>query len=133
MGCQTAKKITLESNYSADQTVARAKTALENNRFMVPIIIPHHIIATKIGDNLSHHSVLVFGDPLFGTKLMKSDSAIAFELPLKMLVYENEKGQVFITIDDVSTYITKYEVKEHQKELNAMAQKLDQILNLVAH
>ena len=58
--------------------------------------IDHAEGAVKVGKKLPPTVVLIFGKPNIGTLLMQSKQTPAIDLPLQLLVWEDETGQVWV-------------------------------------
>ncbi len=66
--------------------------------------------ALNIGIEIRPVYVIVFGNPAVGTKLMVANPEIAFELPLKLLVYEGPEG-IKVGYLPPSVLKARYEIK----------------------
>lgn len=70
----------------------------------------HFENALNIGMEIRPLHVIVFGNPATGSKLMMANPEIAFELPLKLLVYESEHG-IKVGYLPPSVLQNRYEIK----------------------
>ena len=88
--------VTRESKFSVDETVARLETRL--GALGVPVFaqFDHADNARRVGLQLRPTRVLVFGNPRVGTRLMQDNQAIALDLPLRLSVWEDERGRVWV-------------------------------------
>ncbi|MBV9101939.1 MAG: DUF302 domain-containing protein [Candidatus Eremiobacteraeota bacterium] len=66
--------------------------------------------AAKVGLTLRPTTLIVFGNPKGGTPLMEALPLIALELPLKMLVWE-ENGTVNVSYVPMSEIAARYGAK----------------------
>lgn len=48
------------------------------------------------GLSLKPTQVLIFGNPKLGTPLMQSNRKVGLELPMKILTWEDDNGQVWV-------------------------------------
>lgn len=87
----------IKSHHSVDSTVERAKRILEYHKFRVFGIIDHADNAKGAGLTLLPTKLLVFGNPKVGTVLMQKNRLIGLDLPLKLLVWEDSSGVVWIS------------------------------------
>jgi uncharacterized protein (DUF302 family) len=62
--------------------------------------IDHAGGATDAGLTLAPSQVLVFGNPALGTPAMQDDPLAGLFLPMKVLVYEDAQGQVWLAYED---------------------------------
>lgn len=56
--------------------------------------------AEGVGMELAPSQVLIFGNPKLGTPAMQDDPLAGLFLPMKVLVYEDAEGQVWLTYQD---------------------------------
>lgn len=73
-------------------TLQRLRDGLSAKGLTLFATIDHRAEAEKLGLNLQPATVLIFGNPAVGTPLMRARPALALELPLKVLITE-EDGQ----------------------------------------
>ncbi len=92
--------ITLESRHSATETAERIKAEIEKRGMSVFARIDHAAAARAAGMELRPTEVLMFGNPRAGTPLMQADQTIGIDLPLKLLVWEDGAGKVWISYND---------------------------------
>ena len=58
--------------------------------------VDHSANAANVGLELLPTRLIIFGNPNLGTPLMQEGQSIGIDLPQKMLVFQNEQGQVSI-------------------------------------
>jgi len=85
------------SNHSVDQTVDRLKTILQFKGVTLFALVDHSGEAEKVGMKMRPTKLLIFGSPKAGTPLMLAAPSIAMDLPLKILVWEDGQGRVWIS------------------------------------
>jgi uncharacterized protein (DUF302 family) len=59
--------------------------------------IDHSGEAQKVGLKMPATKLLIFGSPKAGTPLMLAAPTLAIDLPLKVLVAEDDRGKVWLT------------------------------------
>ena len=85
------------SNHSVDQTVERLKGILQAKGVTLFAVVDHSGEAEKVGMKMPPTRLLIFGSPKAGTTLMLAAPSIAIDLPLKVLVWEDARGKVWVT------------------------------------
>lgn len=85
------------SNHSVDDTVDRLKAILESKGITIFAVIDHSGEAAKVGMKMPPAKLAIFGSPKTGTPLMQAAPSIAIDLPLKILVWEDAHGKVWIS------------------------------------
>ena len=87
------------SNHTVDQTVERLKGILQAKGITLFALVDHSGEAEKAGMRMRPTKLLIFGSPQAGTPLMLAAPSIAIDLPLKILVWEDGQGKVWISYD----------------------------------
>jgi uncharacterized protein (DUF302 family) len=63
--------------------------------------------AQKVGQELAPSQLLIFGNPKLGTPAMQDDPLAGLFLPLKVLVYEDAEGQVWLSYEDPGKMLSR--------------------------
>jgi uncharacterized protein (DUF302 family)/uncharacterized membrane protein YidH (DUF202 family) len=89
--------ISKPSNHSVDETVAKLKGILQAKGVALFALVDHSGEAEKVGLKMRPTKLLIFGSPKAGTPLMQATPSIAIDLPLKILVWEDGQGKVWVS------------------------------------
>jgi uncharacterized protein (DUF302 family) len=89
--------IDMPSNHSVDETVEKLKGVLQAKGITLFVLVDHSGEAAKAGMQMRPTKLLIFGNPKGGTPLMLAAPSSAIDLPLKILVWEDVQGKVWIT------------------------------------
>ena len=85
------------SSHSVDQTVEKLKGILAAKGVALFALIDHSGAAEKVGMKMRLTKLLIFGSPKAGTPLMLASPSVAIDLPLKILVWEDSQGKVWVS------------------------------------
>jgi uncharacterized protein (DUF302 family)/uncharacterized membrane protein YidH (DUF202 family) len=85
------------SNHSVEQTVDKLENILQAKGVTLFALVDHSGEAEKVGMKMRPTKLLIFGSPKAGTPLMLAAPTIAIDLPLKILVWEDGEGKVWIS------------------------------------
>jgi uncharacterized protein (DUF302 family) len=85
------------SNHSVDQTVEKLKGILNAKGVTLFALVDHSGEAEKVGMKMPPTKLLIFGNPKAGTPVMLAAPSIAIDLPLKVLVWEDTSGEVWVS------------------------------------
>ena len=88
---------TIAAKHSVEETVERLKKLLEANNVKVFAVVDHSGEASKAGLQMPDTKLVIFGNPKAGTPVMLAAPLIAIDLPLKILVWEDAGGKVWIS------------------------------------
>jgi uncharacterized protein (DUF302 family)/uncharacterized membrane protein YidH (DUF202 family) len=89
--------IDMPSNHSVDQTVDKLKNILQAKGVTLFALVDHSGEAEKAGMKMPPTKLLIFGSPKAGTPLMLAAPSIAIDLPLKILVWQDQQGKVWLS------------------------------------
>ena len=89
--------VSVASNHSVEETVEKLKGILQAKGVMLFTLVDHSGEAEKVGLTMPPTKLLIFGSPKAGTPLMQASPSIAIDLPLKILVAQDEAGKVWIS------------------------------------
>jgi uncharacterized protein (DUF302 family) len=96
--------ITLPSRHSVDETVAKLETLLRAKGLTVFALVDHSGEAAKVGLTMPPTKLVIFGSPKAGTPLMLATPSVAIDLPLKILVWQDSQGKVWVSYNS-PTYL----------------------------
>jgi uncharacterized protein (DUF302 family) len=85
------------SSHTVDETVERVKELLKAKGVMLFALVDHSGEAEKAGLKMRPTKLLIFGNPAAGTPVMLAAPSIAIDLPLKILVWEDGEGAVWLS------------------------------------
>jgi uncharacterized protein (DUF302 family) len=118
--------IDIPSNHSVDGTVERLKGILQAKGITLFALIDHSGEAAKVGMKMPPTKLLIFGSPRAGTPVMLAAPSSAIDLPLKILVWEDDQGKVRIT------YTSPGYLQERHKLPQGLVQNIAVIETLAA-
>jgi uncharacterized protein (DUF302 family) len=70
---------------------------LQSKGVVLFAVIDHSGEAAKVGMTMPPTKLLIFGNPKAGTPLMLAAPSIAIDLPLKILVWQDNQGKVTLS------------------------------------
>ena len=99
-----------KSNHDFDTTVERLKAAIEASPLTLMTTIDHAANAAKNDLELRPTTLFLFGNPKVGTPLMQEQQTVALDLPQKMLVWQDEDGDVYLAFNNPFYLKARHEV-----------------------
>jgi uncharacterized protein (DUF302 family) len=90
----------MASPYSVTETGDRFEALLAERGVTVFARVDHGAGAASVDLELRPTEVIIFGNPRVGTPLMQCGQSIAIDLPQKLLIWENEAGDVYLAYND---------------------------------
>jgi uncharacterized protein (DUF302 family) len=104
---EVAGVITKVSPRSVPETVSRLTEMVEGKGIKVFAVIDHSGEAERVGLNLRETKLVVFGSPKAGTSVMVAAPLAALDLPLKILLWDDD-GQTRVSYSDPNTLARRY-------------------------
>jgi len=94
--------VTEQSPHTFEVTLDRLEAAVKDSGLKVFTRIDHAAAAATVSLKMRPATVLVVGSPQGGTPLFLQHPTLAIDLPLKMLVWQDEAGQVHVGYNDAA-------------------------------
>jgi uncharacterized protein (DUF302 family) len=85
------------SRHTVDETVSRLTGILKSKGVTLFALVDHSGEAEKVGMKMNPTKLLIFGSPNAGTPLMLATPSVAIDLPLKILVWEDDEAKVWLS------------------------------------
>ena len=89
--------VNVPTNHSVDEAVERVKSILQSKGITLSALVDHSGEAERVGLKMPPTKLLIFGSPKAGTPLMLAAPSIAIDLPLKILVWQDGQGKVWLS------------------------------------
>lgn len=92
--------IRVKSAYPLDETIARLKKdiAAKGIRFFQEV--DQHKLAAEAGISVRPSTLLVFGNPPLGTQFLNARPQAGLDWPVRLLVHQDERGDVWAVYTD---------------------------------
>lgn len=87
--------------------------------------VDHAKNAEAAGMELRPTQLLIFGNPKLGTALMQANQQIGLDLPMKVLVWEDAEGQVWIAHVAPEELAERHGIAEDHEVVKKLAKALD--------
>lgn len=131
--------ITIKSTRSLEETAQELQDTISANpAARIPLVLNYGDDDNDRGRHYyrRHRApspiLIVFGNPNTGTPLMQADPRIGIDLPLKFLVWQNRRGEVMITYNDMQFLAGRVNLQGLDNRLGNIANALDNIATAAA-
>ena len=88
--------------------------------------------AAEVGEDMLPTQLLVFGNPAIGTQLMTSQRTVGIDLPIKVLIWEEADGRVWIAYNDPAYLAERHGIKDRRPVLEKMKAAISGIVSAAA-
>lgn len=121
------------SNNSVDATIEKMKTVLDAKGIKVLAEVDHQANAMSADLKLGATKLLIFGNPKLGTPLMNSSITAGIDLPMKLLVWEDADGKVWLAYNDPEYIAARHNIKDRDEVVKKMTGALDKLTSKAAN
>lgn len=121
-----ADMVVKKSAFDVKTTLDRMESALKEKGITIVARWDHAAAAEKADMKLRPTEVLIFGNPQLGTPLMQSNQKVGVALPLKVLAWQDEKGQTWLGYVAPQTLAKRYNIRDQKAVIEKMSKALQQ-------
>lgn len=122
--------ITILGKKSFINTVESIIALIKERKFTIFSRIDHAEAAQEQGLQLRPTELLIFGNPKIGTFLMQDQQSCGIDLPVKILVWQDESGEVKISFNKMEGLKSKHQLTE---ESLSILEKIEDIVSDICH
>lgn len=119
---------TKKSSLSVDKASEKLEKLLKEKEFKLVTKIEHDKAAQKVGLELRPTRLFIFGKPEVGSQLMQLNSTIGLDLPMKMLIWEDENGKTQVSYFTGSFLAVRHDIKNEE-----LTTKIDNVLDMLSN
>jgi uncharacterized protein (DUF302 family) len=123
--------VRVKSSYSMVETIARLKKDIAEKGIRFFDEIDQSKLAAGAGIKLRPSTLLVFGNPPLGTLFLTSNPAAGLDWPVRLLVVEDEQGQVWTLYTDFSWIAHRHGIKDRDAAFNMATKVISSITSSV--
>ena len=102
----------LPSLHSPLETLERLEAAVVRHGMTIFARIDHGAAADKVGMELRPTVVLLFGNPRGGTPAMRAVRTVAIDLPLKVLIWQDDKDATWLAYNEPAWLFARHGVPD---------------------
>jgi len=106
--------ITGKKEHNSKVLAAEIIEKIQANGFKLIADVDHAAAAAKVGLTLRSTRTLIFGNPMGGTKLMQQNQAIGLDLPLKILIWQDEAENTHLSYYNGTALTQRHQITEPQ-------------------
>ncbi len=114
--------ITTKSAYGVEETIARLKKDIQGKGITFFQEIDQAALASKAGIELRPSVLLIFGNPPLGTQFITANPQAGLDWPVRMLVYRDQAGAVWIAWTDFEWIAQRHGVTTRDAQFHMASQ-----------
>jgi uncharacterized protein (DUF302 family) len=113
------------------ETIDRLKKDIADKGIMFFDEIDQSKLAADAGIKLAPSTLLVFGNPPLGTLFITADPDAGLDWPVRLLVYQDDTGQVWLAYTDFAWIAKRHGIKSRDKEFKMASEVIGSITSAV--
>jgi uncharacterized protein (DUF302 family) len=117
---------------SVQTTMDSLENLVRNKGLTVFARIDHAAGAAQVGEEMLPTQLLMFGNPAIGTKLMTSQRTVGVDLPIKVLIWEEPDGKVWIAYNDPTYLAKRHGIDDRDAVLDKMGRAVKGLVSAAA-
>jgi uncharacterized protein (DUF302 family) len=123
--------IRVKSAHPITETVARIKQDVASKGIMFFSEVDQSKLAAGAGITLRPSILLTFGNPPLGTQFITSNPNAGLDWPVRLLVFENDKGEVWTAYTDFAWIAQRHGIKDRDAQFRMASSVVTSILSSV--
>lgn len=123
--------IKVKSAYPLEETVARLKKDIADKGIMFFSAVDQSKLAADAGIALRPSTLLIFGNPPLGTQFMTSNPFSGLDWPVRLLVIQDEKGDVWTAYTDFAWIARRHGIVDREQQFRMASAVVDSITSSV--
>jgi len=123
--------VTVKSAYPIGETVERLKQNIADKGIRFFNEIDQSKLAADAGIKLRPSVLLIFGNPPLGTQFITANANAGLDWPVRLLVYENEKGEVWTAYTDFYWIARRHGIGNRQDQFKMASSVVTSITSSV--
>jgi uncharacterized protein (DUF302 family) len=125
---ETEGVVTKASSRSVAETVERLRRLIDEKGLVLFAVIDHSGAAIGAGLEMPDTKLVIFGSPVAGTPVMVAAPLAALDLPLKLLVWQDGYGAVWVSYNSPAYLAERHQLGD---DLRARLEPINAISDAV--
>jgi uncharacterized protein (DUF302 family) len=123
--------VRVKSAYPMVETIARLKKDIADKGIKFFDEIDQSKLAADAGVKLHPSVLLVFGNPPLGTQFITANANAGLDWPVRLLVFENDKGEVWTAYTDFDWIARRHGIKNRSDQFKMASSVIASITSSV--
>jgi uncharacterized protein (DUF302 family) len=123
--------VRVKSAYPIAETIERLKKDIADKGIKFFNQIDQSKLAADAGIKLQPSVLLIFGNPPLGTQFITANANAGLDWPVRLLVYENDKGEVWTAYTDFDWIARRHGIKNRKDQFEMASTVIGSITSRV--
>jgi uncharacterized protein (DUF302 family) len=121
--------VTTRSDFGMDDTVNRIVRDIAAKKIRLFNVIDQSALAREAGVDLGPSTLIVFGNPPLGTQFLTANPVSGLDWPVRLLVYQDSKGQVWTAYNDFSWVAKRHDIRNRKAQFKMASEVIRSIVS----
>jgi uncharacterized protein (DUF302 family) len=123
--------VRVKSAYPISETIERLKKDISDKGIKFFSEIDQSKLAADAGIKLQPSVLLTFGNPPLGTQFITANANAGLDWPVRLLVFENEKGEVWAAYTDFDWIARRHGIKNRGDQFKMASTVVESITSSI--
>lgn len=124
--------VKVRSGYSHEETIERLKKDIEGKGIRFFDLVRQSQLAAEAGVAVRPSTLLIFGNPPLGAQFLTANPLAGLDWPVRLLVYTNDKGQVWMAYTDFGYIARRHRIRTRAGAFNKASAVIASIVSAAA-
>jgi uncharacterized protein (DUF302 family) len=124
--------VRVRSAYPVSETVERIKQDVASKGIMFFFAVDQSKLAADAGIKLRASTLLIFGNPALGSQCMTSNPISGIDWPVRLLVVEDQKGDVWAVYNDFAYIARRHGITDRDAAFSKASEVISSITSSVS-
>ena len=121
--------VTTRSDYEMDDTIDRIVKDIAAKKIKLFNVIDQSALAKEAGVTLGPSTLIVFGNPPLGTRFLTANPQSGLDWPVRLLVYQDDKGQVWTAFTDFQWIARRHNIRNRKAQFKMATEVIRSIVS----
>lgn len=121
--------VVTRSDFPMEETVDRIVKDVAAKKIMLFNVIDQAKLAKDAGVTLNPSTLIVFGNPPLGTQFLTAKAQSGLDWPVRLLVFQDDKGQVWTAYSDFSWIARRHGITNRKAQFKMASQVIASIVS----
>ena len=121
--------VTSRSGFPMQETIGRITTDIAAKKIKLFDVIDQAKLAQDAGIAINPSTLIVFGNPPLGTQFLSANALSGLDWPVRLLVFEDAKGQVWTAYTDFAWIARRHGISNRGAQFKMAAEVVRSIVS----
>jgi uncharacterized protein (DUF302 family) len=121
--------VTTRSDFGMEDSINRIVRDIAAKKIKLFNVIDQAALAREAGVDLNPSTLIVFGNPPLGTQFLTANPQSGLDWPVRLLVYQDDKRQVWTAFTDFQWIARRHNIKSRKAQFKMASEVIASIVS----